>query len=97
MNDEKHRDLWGSAWQLISSWLLFKSKGALKVANPRVLVSDQQPTQDNGADCGVFVCGIVRWSLENWDLSTLVPSIIPEYRRRMMLELEKWRLSTKSL
>ena len=84
-------------WELISSWMLFKSKGALDVKKPRVLVPDQQPTQDNGADCGVFVCGIVRWSIEKWDLSTLVPSIIPEYRRRMMLELEKWRLSTNSL
>lgn len=84
-------------WQVISSWLLFKSKGTLNVTRTRVIVPNPQPTQDNDRDCGVFVCGIVRWSLADWDLSTLAPSIIPEYRRRMMLELENWRLSTNRL
>ncbi|KAL9137539.1 MAG: hypothetical protein Q9175_001256 [Cornicularia normoerica] len=84
-------------WRFISSWLLYKTKSVLNVTRPRVLVPNPQPTQDNTRDCGVFVCGIVRWSLEGWDLTTLTPSMIPEYRRRMMLELEKWNLSTNSL
>lgn len=84
-------------WQVISAWLLFKSKGVFDVKIPRVILPNPQPTQDNQKDCGVFVCGIVRWSLVGWDLSTLTPSVIPEYRRRMMLELEKWSLSTNRL
>ena len=84
-------------WQVISSWLLFKSKGAVDVTNPRVLRPDQQPKQNNKVDCGVFVCGIVRWSVHGWDLSTLTPSIIPDYRRRMILEIERWRLSMNQL
>ena len=84
-------------WAVISSWLLFKSKGALDVTHPRVSRPDPQPKQDNKVDCGVFVCGIVRWSVQDWDLSTLTPSIIPDYRRRMILEIERWRLSTNQL
>ena len=83
-------------WQVISSWLFFKSKGALDVKHPRVKSDQTQPMQNNDRDCGVFVCGIVRWSLEGWDLNTLTPSIIPAYRRRMMLELEQWSLSTNT-
>lgn len=86
-----------AAWGVISSWLHFKSNGAFDVRKPRVEVPSPQPKQDNSSDCGVFVCGTVRWSLEQWDLSTLTSSIIPEYRRRMMLELEKWSLSTNRL
>lgn len=80
-------------WRVISSWLLFKSKGTFDMTHPRVNIPNPQPTQNNCMDCGVFVCGIVRWSLEGWALSTLTPSVIPEYRRRMILELEKWNLS----
>ena len=81
-------------WQTISSWLFFKSKGAFDVRNLRGIVPNPQPTQDNMVDCGVFVCGIVRWTLEGWDLSTLNSRIINHYRRRMTLEIERWSLST---
>ena len=84
-------------WEVISSWQFFKSKGALDVRNPRVDLPRPQPRQDNAFDCGVFVCGIVRWSVQSWDLSTLTQSIIPEYRRRMILEIERWCLSTNQL
>ena len=86
--------MFAEPWQVISSWLLFKSNGALDARKPVVVIPDPQPRQDNQKDCGVFVCGIVRWQTEGWDLSTLNPSIIPQYRRRMMLEIERWSLST---
>ena len=81
-------------WEVIASWLFFKSNGALDARKPVVIFPDPQPRQNNQKDCGVFVCGIVRWQFEGWDLSTLTPSIIPEYRRRMLLEIERWFLST---
>ena len=84
-------------WRHISAWFFYKSKGTFDVRKPRFEVPDPQPTQNNTRDCGVFVCGIVRWSLMDWDLASLTPSVIPEYRRRMMLELENWSLSTNRL
>ena len=84
-------------WRVISSWLLFKSNGAFDVRDPRVFSPKPQPRQENAFDCGVFVCGIVRWSVQGWDLSSLTQSIIPDYRRRMMLEIERWCLSTNQL
>lgn len=84
-------------WRFISSWFLYKSKGAFDVRKPRVEVPNPQPTQTNFSDCGVFLCGIVRWSLVGWDLASLTPRVIPEFRRRMILELEKWSLSTNRL
>ena len=42
-------------WQVISSWLLFTSKGVFHATSPQRLMPSPQPSQDSDRDCGVFV------------------------------------------
>ncbi|KAL8952120.1 MAG: hypothetical protein Q9222_001932 [Ikaeria aurantiellina] len=68
------------------------SNGALKVSQVRPHEARIQPRQTNSSDCGVLILLYARWIMERWPLETLKPDQCAQYRDRMIVELEKWRL-----
>jgi Ulp1 family protease len=45
------------------------------------------PQQDNGSDCGVFVCQIARALLHEQPMRSIKACDMPYYRDRMLLDL----------
>ncbi|KAL9621292.1 MAG: hypothetical protein Q9204_008129 [Flavoplaca sp. TL-2023a] len=68
------------------------SGGILDLSAVHVQTPDPQPIQVNSYECGVLAINVARWLLEGWDLSTLRARDCPQYRQRMIVELEKWNL-----
>ena len=79
-------------WLRVASWLMDEAKSELGLQTLPFNVP-KQPFQKNVVDCGVFICCELRWIIEAWPLNTLLPENIPDLRRRMVVELEKWSLS----
>ncbi|KAI4274808.1 MAG: hypothetical protein LQ337_003657 [Flavoplaca oasis] len=68
------------------------SGGILDLSAVHVQTPDPQPIQVNSYECGVLAINVARWLLEGWDFPTLRARDCPQYRKRMVVELEKWNL-----
>ena len=79
-----------ATWDSMTGWLL----QYIVLLNDVELVEDfDQPRQQNGSDCGVFILGEVRRLVESWPKGVVVADHIDLLRRRFALELGNWRLS----
>lgn len=77
------------AWRMVRS-LFHQFNADLSAVQPTKL---DKPRQDNDADCGAFVLAIARRKYEGWALDALTPDKMHDFRHRIIVEMEDWRLS----
>ena len=78
-------------WSLIARFLHDHDQAMWGLSD---LIPDRplQPEQLERLDCGVFLCGVVRWLVEEWPLATLNSLEMQALRRHTVREIENWTL-----
>lgn len=79
-------------WPYLAQELFQMSNRVLDVTTLRPTDPILQPRQINDSDCGALILYVARWIMEGWPIWTIQSDLCGTYRRRLIVELEKWRL-----
>lgn len=81
-----------NSWPTVVKAMKELSSGVLDLSTVKVQFPKSQPLQSNSYDCGVLILCVARWLMEGFPMDSLLAQDCPQFRQRMIVELEKWSL-----